>query len=135
VPLKSQLSITLHSWTLKWVRQGTWECVKMRFKFLQNISHYYNNIFSFHMHMFTILVLSLNKLNTTIHFNIKFMLLHITLEEKPHFSSSVTKIYISEYIVKNSKNKIIIHFIIYYRKFTQKMNIKFTIKVCASLYY
>ncbi len=25
--LKSQLSATLHSWTFKWVQQGTWECV------------------------------------------------------------------------------------------------------------
>jgi hypothetical protein len=36
----------------------------MKFKFLHNISHYCNNKFSFHMHMFTIYVLSLNKLNT-----------------------------------------------------------------------
>jgi hypothetical protein len=38
---------------------------------------------------------------------------------------------------KNSKNNIIIHFIIiwYYKKFTQKMNIKFIVEVCASLYY
>ncbi len=26
-PSKSQLSATLHSWTLKWVQPGTWECV------------------------------------------------------------------------------------------------------------
>jgi hypothetical protein len=47
----------------------------MNFKFLQNISHYYNNIFAFHMHMFTILVLNLYKLDTTIHFNIIFMVI------------------------------------------------------------
>jgi len=49
--------------------------VEVKFKFLQNISHYYNNIFAFHMHMFTIYILSLNKLNTTIHSNIKFMVI------------------------------------------------------------
>jgi hypothetical protein len=27
--LKSQLSATLHSWTLEWVQQGTWECVTL----------------------------------------------------------------------------------------------------------
>jgi hypothetical protein len=55
-----------------------WTCqkmVKVKFKFLQNISHYYNNIFSFHMHMFTIFVLILNKLNTTIHSNIRCMVI------------------------------------------------------------
>jgi len=41
--------------------------VEVKFKFLQNISHYCNNIFAFHMHVFTIFVLNLNKLNTTIH--------------------------------------------------------------------
>jgi hypothetical protein len=49
--------------------------VEMKFKFLQNISHYYNNIFAFHMHMFTISVLSFNKLNITIHSNIRFMVI------------------------------------------------------------
>jgi hypothetical protein len=38
-------------------------------KFLDNISHYYNNIFTFHMHMFIIYILGLNKLNITIHSN------------------------------------------------------------------
>jgi len=47
--------------------------VEVKFKSLQNISHYLNNIFAFHMPMFTIYVLSLNKFNTTIHFNIIFM--------------------------------------------------------------
>jgi F0F1-type ATP synthase delta subunit len=49
--------------------------VEVKFKFLQNILHYYNNMFAFHMHMFTIFVLSLNKLNTTIHSNIRFMII------------------------------------------------------------
>jgi hypothetical protein len=52
------------------------------------------------MHMFTILVLSPNKLNITIHSNIKFMVI------------AYTKICTSQYIVKNFKNKITIHFII-----------------------
>jgi hypothetical protein len=47
----------------------------MKFKFLHYISHYYNNIFTFHMHMFTIYVLSLKKINTTIHSNIRFMVI------------------------------------------------------------
>ncbi len=47
--------------------------VEVKFKFLQDILHYYNNIFAFHVHMFTISILSLNKLNTTIHSNIIFM--------------------------------------------------------------
>jgi hypothetical protein len=49
--------------------------VEVKFKFLQNISHYYNNKFSFHMLMFVIFVLRLNKLNTTIHSNIRFMVI------------------------------------------------------------
>jgi hypothetical protein len=48
--------------------------IEVKFKFLQNISHYYNNIFTFHMHMFIIFVLSLNKLNTTIHCNLILLL-------------------------------------------------------------
>jgi hypothetical protein len=44
--------------------------VEVKFKFLQNISHYCNNIFAFHVHMFTISILNFNKLNTTIHSNI-----------------------------------------------------------------
>jgi hypothetical protein len=98
---------------------------KWKFKFLQNISHYCNTRFSFQMHMFTILVLSLNELHTTIHSNIRFVVIHMT------------KIYISKYIVRNPKNNITIHFIIiwYYKKITQKMNIEFIVEVCVSLYY
>jgi hypothetical protein len=47
----------------------------MKFKFLHNISYYCNNRFALHMHMFIILVLSFNKLNTTIHSNIIFMVI------------------------------------------------------------
>jgi len=36
-------------------------------EFLQNISHYCNNKFAFHMHTFTIHALILNILNTAIH--------------------------------------------------------------------
>jgi hypothetical protein len=77
------------------------------------------------MHMFTILVLSPNKLNTTIHSNIKFMVI------------AYTRICTSQYIIKKFKNKITIHFIIiwYYKKFTRKMNIEFIIKFYAYLYY
>ncbi len=49
--------------------------VEVKFKFLQNISHYYNNRFAFHMHMFIVPILSLNKLNITIHSNIRFMVI------------------------------------------------------------
>ncbi len=55
----------------------------MKFKFLQNISHYYNNIFAFHMFMFTIFVLSFNKFNITIHSNIRFMV--IAYNQNLHF--------------------------------------------------
>jgi hypothetical protein len=49
--------------------------VDVKFKFLQNIPHYCNNRFAFPMPMFIIFVLSVNKLNTTIHSNIKFMVI------------------------------------------------------------
>jgi hypothetical protein len=49
--------------------------VEMKFKFLPNISHYYNNIFAFHMPMFTNYILTLNKLNNNIHSNIRFMVI------------------------------------------------------------
>jgi len=73
--------------------------VKVKFKFLYNISHYSNNIFAFHMHMFTIYILNFN----------------LTLQFIPTSYSwllHITRICISEYIVKNSKNKITIPFII-----------------------
>jgi len=57
--------------------------VEVKFKFLQNISHYCNNRFAFHMPMFIIFVLSFNKLNITIHFNIKFMV--IAYNQNFHF--------------------------------------------------
>jgi hypothetical protein len=64
--------------------------VEVKFKFLQNISHYCNNIFAFHMLMFIIFVLSLNKLNTTIHSNIIFMV--ITYNQNMHFIIHYKKI-------------------------------------------
>jgi hypothetical protein len=57
--------------------------VEVKFKFLQNISHYCNNIFVFHMHMFIIYVLNLNKLNTTIHSHIIFII--IAYNQNLHF--------------------------------------------------
>jgi ABC-type microcin C transport system permease subunit YejE len=83
--------------------------VEVKFKFLHNISHYCNNIFSFHMHMFIIVVLHLNKLNTTIHSNMRLMV--IAYNQNMYF-----KIH-----CKNSRNNITIHFIIiwHYKKFTQ----------------
>ncbi len=59
------------------------QMVKMKLKFLQNISHYCNNIFSIHMHMFIIHVLSFNKLDITIHSNVKFMV--IAYNQNLHF--------------------------------------------------
>jgi hypothetical protein len=52
-----------------------WELVEVKLKLLQNISHYYNNRFAFHMPMFTISILSLNKFNIIIHSNIRFMVI------------------------------------------------------------
>jgi hypothetical protein len=74
--------------------------IKVKFKFLLDISHYCNNGFAFHMHMFIIFVLILNKINTTIHSNIWFMVIAYNLNL--HFRIHC----------KNSKNKIIIDFII-----------------------
>jgi hypothetical protein len=48
---------------------------EVKSKFLQNMSHCCNNKFAFHMPMFIIFVLNLNKLNTTIHSNINFMII------------------------------------------------------------
>ncbi len=61
--------------------QGT--MVEVEFRFLQNISHYCNNIFKFHMHMFIVCIISLDKLNTTIHSNIRFMV--IAYNQNLHF--------------------------------------------------
>jgi hypothetical protein len=57
--------------------------VEMKFKFLLNISHYCNNTYAFLMPMFTIFVLNLNKFNTIIHSNIKFMV--IAYNQNLHF--------------------------------------------------
>ncbi len=69
----------------------------MKLKFLQNISHYYNKKFSLHMHMFIIYVLNLNKINTTIHSNIRFMI--IAYKQNLNFRIHC----------KNPKNNIIIN--------------------------
>jgi hypothetical protein len=71
--------------------------VEVKFKFMQNISYYCNNRFAFHMFMFIIFVLSLNKLNITIHSNIRFMV--IAFNHNLHL-----KIHL-----KNSRNNITIH--------------------------
>jgi len=75
---------------------------------LQNISLYYNNIFAFHMHIFIVYALILHIFNMPIHWNTKFMVI-----------SSNQNI---PFIIKNSKNKIAIHFIICwcYKQFTQQ---------------
>jgi hypothetical protein len=57
---------------------------------MHNISHYYKNRFAFHMHMFTIIVLNLNKLNITIHFNIEFMI--IAYNQNLHFKIHCKKL-------------------------------------------
>jgi hypothetical protein len=69
--------------------------VKVKFKFLHNISHYNNNKFAFHMHMFTSFVLSLNKLNIIIHSNIKFMV--IAYNQNIHFIIHCKKLQIQYY--------------------------------------
>jgi hypothetical protein len=69
--------------------------VEVKLKFQQNISHYYNNIFSFHMFMFTISVLSLDKLNTTIHSNIRFMV--IVYNQNLHFKIHYNKLQKQDY--------------------------------------
>ncbi len=59
------------------------QMVEMEFKFLQNISHYCNNKFAFHMHMFIFFVLNFNKLNITIRSYMRFMV--ITYNQNLHF--------------------------------------------------
>jgi hypothetical protein len=108
----SKLMSTQHKpWSHPWHANHIWtwhgcnktlqkvqRMVDVKFKFLQHISHYNNNKFAFHMPMFIIYVLSFNKFNTTIHSNIRFMI--IAYNQNLHF------------IMKNSKNKITIQFII-----------------------
>jgi hypothetical protein len=68
--------------------------VEMKFKFLQNISHYYNNIFAFHMHMFVVFVLNFNKLNIRTHSHIIFVIIAYSqhLHFKIHFKKKTPKI-------------------------------------------
>jgi hypothetical protein len=62
---------------------------------MQNISHYCDNMFAFHMHMFTSHDLSLNKLNTAIHSNIIFMVIayNQNLHFRIHYKKLQKKIY------------------------------------------
>jgi hypothetical protein len=73
------------------------------------------------MHMFTILVLSLNKFNTTIHSNIKFMV--IAYNQNLHFKIHCKK------LDKQNYNSF------HHNLRLQKNHTKFTIEICASLYY
>jgi len=66
-----------------WLPNMVLRLLEMEFKFLHNIPHYYNNRFAFPMPMFIIFVLSLNKLNTTIHSNIIFII--IAYNQNLHF--------------------------------------------------
>jgi hypothetical protein len=69
--------------------------VEVKFKFLHNISHYCNNIFAFHMSMFTIFILSLNKFDIIIHSNIKFMV--IVYNQNLHFKIHCKKLHKQDY--------------------------------------
>jgi hypothetical protein len=62
---------------------------------VENYSHYYNNIFAFHMHMFIISILSFNKLNTTIQSNIRFMV--IAYNQNLHFGIHWKKLHKQDY--------------------------------------
>ncbi len=75
--------------------------VEMKFKFLHNISHTYNNIFAFHMPMFINSILSLYKLNNTIHSNIKFMVIacNHNLHFRIHYKKLQKKITINFIII------------------------------------
>jgi len=95
--------------------------VEVKFKFMQNISHYCNNIFAFHKHMFIISILSLNKLNNTIHSNIISIV--ITYNQNLHFRIHCKKLQKQDY---NS---------FHHNLALQRLNIEFTVEVCASLYY
>jgi hypothetical protein len=70
----SAMILYLETW-VTWSKSSINKLIEMKFKLLKTISHYYNNIFAFHMPMFTSYVLSLNKLNTIIHSNIIFIII------------------------------------------------------------
>jgi hypothetical protein len=74
--------------------------IKMKFKFLQNISHYYNDRFAFPMPVFIISILSFNKFNIAIHSNIRFMV----IAYNQHLHSRIQ--------YEKNLETIIIHFII-----------------------
>jgi hypothetical protein len=77
------------------------------------------------MHMFIIHVLSFNKFNITIHSNLKFMV--IAYNQNQHFKIHCKKIQKQIY---NS-----FHYNLILQKIHTKMNIKFIVEVCVSLYY
>jgi hypothetical protein len=98
--------------------------VEMKLKFLQNVSHYYNNIFAFHVAMFIIFVSSLNKLNITIHSNIRFMV--IAYNQNMHFKIHCKKLHKQDY---NS---------FHHNLTLQKIHTKyeqFNVEIYVSLYY
>jgi hypothetical protein len=110
--------IPSHSWECKCDSQVAlvthpfpWLCFNRELKVrVMKLFPNYNNRFSFHMHMFIVYVLNINKLNTTIHSIMKFMV--IAYNHNLHFRIHY-KIY---------RNNITIHFIIiwHYKKFTQR---------------
>jgi len=77
------------------------------------------------MHMFTIYVFNINTLNIAIHSNIKCMV--IAYNQNFHFEIHCKKFHKQDY---NS-----FHHNLILQKITQKMNIKFTVEICAYLYY
>ncbi len=93
---------------------------------MQNISHYYNNIFALHMHTFIVFTLILNTFFSIIHYNTRFIV--IPYNHNLHFKIHVKKIpkiisqFISSYFdtIENSDNN---------------LNIGFTTKVFIFLYY
>ncbi len=68
-------------------------CATSRYKiwseilFLQNISHYYNNICTFHVHMFTTFVLSLNKFMVIAYNHNLHFIIHCKKFQKQDYNS------------------------------------------------
>ncbi len=83
--------------------------VEVKFNYCRIIPHYYNNKFAPHC------IHSLFLFSFSTHLTLPF------IKTPNSWLFHITKIYTSKYIVKNSKKKITIQFIIswYYRKFTQ----------------
>jgi hypothetical protein len=76
------------------------QLIQLKFKFLQNISHFYNNIFAFHKHVFIIYVLSFNNLNIIVRPHIIFII--IAYNHNLHFII---------HCKKNKTPKVIVQFI------------------------